>query len=46
MTYPNLKQSIWLMVLQVLISTGLMIPIVIMGRQNYWPAIVHEESLW
>ena len=31
MTYPNLKQSVWLLVLLVLISAGLMIPVAILG---------------
>ncbi len=31
MAYPNLKQSVWLLVLLVLISTGLMIPVAILG---------------
>ena len=31
MAYPNLKQSVWLLVLQVLISAGLMIPVAILG---------------
>ena len=32
MAYPNLKQSVWLLVLQVLISAGLMILVVILGK--------------
>ena len=31
MAYPNLKQSIWLLVLLVLISAGLGIPVAILG---------------
>ncbi len=31
MAYPNLKQSIWLLVLLVLISAGLMLPVAILG---------------
>ena len=31
MTYPNLKQSIWLLVLLFLISAGLTVPIAIIG---------------
>lgn len=37
MTYPNLKQSIWLLVLLFLIQIGLMIPIVILGRIIGYP---------
>ena len=32
MAYPNLKQSVWLLVLLFLISAGLMIPVVILGK--------------
>ncbi len=46
MTYPNLKQSVWLLVLLVLISAGLMIPIAIMGMIIGQPLHESPYVIW
>lgn len=46
MTYPNLKQSVWLLVLLVLISAGLMIPVAILGVIIDQPFHESPYTIW
>ena len=46
MSYPNLKQSIWLLVLLVLISTGLGIPVAILGMIIDQPLHKSPYAIW
>ena len=46
MAYPNLKQSIWLLVLLVLISAGLGIPVAILGMIIDQPLHKSPYAIW